>query len=157
MGLAINPDVMRKAGAWLRQREVKAASPLIVIAIMPLIARFGTIIGPSLEQIIAAGPALILQELGNLGAIALAFPLAVLLLGMGRVAIGARFSVARGPNIAIIAGKYGLKSPEAAGVMGVYLTGTLFGTFIFSPLCWRPPGSSASRYWRWPAGSARAR
>ncbi|RMC37976.1 DUF3100 domain-containing protein [Paracoccus alkanivorans] len=134
MGLAINPNVMRKAGAWLGQREVKAASPLIVIAIMPFIAKFGTIIGPSMEQIIAAGPALILQELGNLGTIVLAFPVAVLLLGMGREAIGACFSVAREPNIAIIADKYGLKSPEGAGVMGVYVIGTLFGTFIFAIL-----------------------
>ena len=134
MGLAINPNVLRKAGAWLGQREVKAASPLIVIAIMPFIAKFGTIIGPSMEQIIAAGPALILQELGNLGTIVLAFPVAVLLLGMGREAIGASFSVAREPNIAIIADKYGLKSPEGAGVMGVYVIGTLFGTFIFAIL-----------------------
>lgn len=134
MGLAINPNVVRKAGEWLGQREVKAASPLIVIAIMPFIAKFGTIIGPSMEQIIAAGPALILQELGNLGTIVLAFPVAVLLLGMGREAIGASFSVAREPNIAIIADKYGLKSPEGAGVMGVYVIGTLFGTFIFAIL-----------------------
>ena len=39
---------------------LKAASPLIVIAIMPFIAKFGTIIGPSMDKIIAAGPALVL-------------------------------------------------------------------------------------------------
>ena len=87
-----------------------------------------------MEKIIAAGPALILQELGNLGTILLAFPVAVLLLGMGREAVGATFSVAREPNIAIIADKYGLKSAEGAGVMGVYVIGTLFGTFIFAIL-----------------------
>lgn len=134
MGLVLNPNVVRKAGGWLGQREVRAASPLIVIAIMPFIAKFGTIIGPSMEKIIAAGPALILQELGNLGTIVLAFPIAVLVLGMGREAIGASFSVAREPNIAIIADKYGLKSAEGAGVMGVYVIGTLFGTFIFAIL-----------------------
>lgn len=134
LGLLINPNVMRRAGAWMGQREVRAASPLIVIAIMPFIAKFGTIIGPSMERIIDAGPALILQELGNLGTIVLAFPIAVLVLGMGREAIGASFSVAREPNIAIIADKYGLKSPEGAGVMGVYVIGTLFGTFIFAIL-----------------------
>ncbi|MDB6177123.1 DUF3100 domain-containing protein [Paracoccus sp. Z330] len=134
LGLLINPNVVRKAGAWIGQREVRAASPLIVIAIMPFIAKFGTIIGPSMQQIIDAGPALILQELGNLGTIVLAFPVAVLVLGMGREAIGASFSVAREPNIAIIADKYGLKSAEGAGVMGVYVIGTLFGTFIFAIL-----------------------
>jgi hypothetical protein len=134
IGVLINPNVVRKAGAWLGQREVKAASPLIVIAIMPFIAKFGTIIGPSMQQIIDAGPALILQELGNLGTIVLAFPVAVLVLGMRREAIGASFSIAREPNIAIIAEKYGLKSAEGAGVMGVYVIGTLFGTFIFAIL-----------------------
>lgn len=134
IGLLINPNVLRRAGAWLGQREVKAAFPMIVIAIMPFIAKFGTIIGPSMQQIIDAGPALILQELGNLGTIVLAFPVAVLVLGMGREAIGATFSIAREPNIAIIAEKYGLKSSEGAGVMGVYVIGTLFGTFIFAIL-----------------------
>ena len=134
MGLILNPNVIRKVEGWMGQREVRAASPLIVIAIMPFIAKFGTIIGPSMEKIIAAGPALILQELGNLGTILLAFPVAVLVLGMGREAVGATFSVAREPNIAIIADKYGLKSAEGAGVMGVYVIGTLFGTFIFAIL-----------------------
>ena len=80
LGLLINPNVIPGARALIRDREVHAASPLIVIAIMPFIAKFGTIIGPSMEQIIAAGPALILQELGNLGTIVLAFPVAVLVL-----------------------------------------------------------------------------
>ncbi|MDN5567913.1 MAG: DUF3100 domain-containing protein [Paracoccus sp. (in: a-proteobacteria)] len=134
LGLLINPNVIRKARGWLGQREVRAASPLIVIAIMPFIAKFGTIIGPSMQQIIDAGPALILQELGNLGTIVLAFPIAVLVLGLRREAIGATFSIAREPNIAIIADKYGLRSAEGAGVMGVYVVGTLFGTFIFAIL-----------------------
>ncbi|ABF63249.1 hypothetical protein TM1040_0516 [Ruegeria sp. TM1040] len=134
LGLLINPNVVGAAKVWISDRNVKAASPMIVIAIMPFIAKFGTIIGPSMETIIAAGPALILQELGNLATIVLAFPVAVLVLRMGRESIGACFSVAREPNIAIIADKYGLKSQEGAGVMGVYVIGTLFGTFIFGIL-----------------------
>lgn len=134
LGLLINPNVVGAAKVWISDRNVKAASPMIVIAIMPFIAKFGTIIGPSMETIIAAGPALILQELGNLATIVLAFPVAVLVLRMGRESIGACFSVAREPNIAIIADKYGLKSQEGAGVMGVYVIGTLFGTFIFAIL-----------------------
>ena len=134
MGLLINPNVVKGAGVWIKENDVKAASPLIVIAIMPFIAKFGTIIGPSMEQIVDAGPALLLQELGNLGTIIIAFPVAVLVLRIGRESIGACFSVAREPNIAIIADKYGLKSQEGAGVMGVYVIGTLFGTFIFAIL-----------------------
>lgn len=133
-GLILNPNVFNLAKGFIREREVQNASPLIVIAIMPFIAKFGTIIGPSMEQIIDAGPALILQELGNLGTILLAFPVAVLVLRMGRESIGACFSVAREPNIAIIADKYGLKSKEGTGVMGVYVVGTLFGTFTFAIL-----------------------
>ena len=134
LGLVINPNVIKGAGVWIKDADVRAASPLIVIAIMPFIAKFGTIIGPSMQQIIDAGPALILQELGNLGTIVLAFPIAIIVLRMGRESIGACFSVAREPNIAIIADKYGLKSDEGTGVMGVYVIGTLFGTFIFAIL-----------------------
>ena len=85
-----------------------------------------------MEEIIAAGPALLLQEIGNLGTILIAFPLGLWVLKMGRELIGATFSIAREPNIAIIADRYGLKSPEGAGVMGVYVVGTLFGTLIFT-------------------------
>ncbi|MDO6721663.1 MULTISPECIES: DUF3100 domain-containing protein [Celeribacter] len=133
-GLLLNPNVVRAAKVLIKDIDVKAASPMILIAIMPFIAKFGTIVGPSMQTIIDAGPALVLQELGNLGTILLAFPVAVLVLRMGRESIGACFSVAREPNIAIIADKYGLKSQEGAGVMGVYAIGTLFGTFIFAIL-----------------------
>ena len=132
LGALLNPNVVRAAGRWIRGREVRAASPLIVIAIMPFIAKFGTTIGPAINDIIAAGPALLLQELGNFGTVLLAFPVAVLVLRMGREAIGATFSIAREPNIAIIADKYGLDSKEGAGVMGVYISGTLLGTIFFA-------------------------
>lgn len=133
IGALLNPNVIRRwAGRVVRTREVRAASPFIVIAIMPFIAKFGTIVGPSMEQIVAAGPALLLQELGNLGTVLIAFPVAVLLLGMGRESIGACHSVAREPNVAIISDRYGLDSREGAGVMGVYVVGTIFGTVFFA-------------------------
>jgi MFS family permease len=87
-----------------------------------------------MRTIIEAGPALVLQELGNLGTILIAFPLAVWVLGMGREVIGAAHSVAREPNIAIISDRYGLNTPEGTGIMGVYVVGTLFGTIIFALL-----------------------
>lgn|SRR5690606_5630857 len=128
----LNPHVVRRASAIIRKREVKAASTMIVVAIMPFIAKFGTTIGPSFEELVQAGPALLLQEIGNLATVAIAFPLAVWLLKLNREAIGATFSVAREPNIAIIADRYGVKSPEGTGVMVVYVVGTVFGTIIFA-------------------------
>ena len=94
--------------------------------------RFGSTIGPAIDQIISAGPALILQELGNLGTMLVALPVAVVVLKMGREAVGATYSIAREPNIAIISDKYGLKGPEGVGVMGVYVVGTMFGTLWFA-------------------------
>ena len=132
-GALLNPNVVRRSiGGLVRRREIQAASPFIVIAIMPFIAKFGTLVGPSMQTIIKAGPALILQELGNLGTVLIAFPVAVLLLRMGREVIGAAHSIAREPNVAIISDKYGLNTKEGAGVMGVYVTGTLFGTIFFT-------------------------
>ncbi|MCK6211634.1 DUF3100 domain-containing protein [Georgenia sp. EYE_87] len=131
-GLLLNPNVTGRVGKVLRAHDVRVASPMIVVAIMPFIAKFGTTIGPDIEEIIAAGPALILQEIGNLGTIALAFPIAVWVLKMGREAVGATFSVAREPSIAIVAERYGLKGPEGTGVLAVYVVGTLFGTILYS-------------------------
>lgn len=132
LGILFNPNILKASGKVLSHRSVKISGAMITIAIMPFIARFGTTVGPQFDKIIEAGPALILQELGNLGTIALAFPVAVFLLRMGREAIGASYSIDREPNLAIIAEKYGLNSPEGAGAMGVYATGTLIGTFVFA-------------------------
>lgn len=132
--LLLNPNVIPAASRLISTKKAAAAAPLIVVAIMPFIAKFGTTIGPAIDQIIEAGPALILQELGNLGTILIAFPVAIWLLGLKRESIGAVHSIAREPNIAIIADRYGLRSAEGAGVLGVYVTGTLFGTFVFAVL-----------------------
>ena len=132
IGIALNPSICRPMSRILTPRSTKIAGGMITIAIMPFIARFGTTVGPQIEAIIDAGPALILQELGNLGTIVVAFPVAVFLLRMGREAIGASYSIDREPNLALIAEKYGLNSPEGAGAMGVYATGTLIGTFVFA-------------------------
>ncbi|MGP9580321.1 MULTISPECIES: DUF3100 domain-containing protein [unclassified Brachybacterium] len=132
MALLLNPNIIGAVKKLMPARRAAAASPLIVIAIMPFIARFGADIGPGIELVIRSGPALLLQEIGNLGTIVLAFPVAVWILKMGRESIGAVHSIAREPNIAIIADRYGLRSPEGTGVLGVYVMGTLFGTFIFA-------------------------
>lgn len=128
----LNPNIFSKSKKIISQKEFKAASPFIIIALMPFIAKFGTTIGPAIDIIIQTGPALILQEIGNLGTILIAFPLAIWIFKLNRESIGATFSIAREPNIAVIADKYGLNTPEGSGVMSVYVIGTLFGTIIFS-------------------------
>jgi MFS family permease len=78
--------------------------------------------------------ALVLQEAGNnWGAIVMAMPIAILL-GLRREVIGACYSVAREPNLSLIADIYGLDSPEGRGVIGTYITGTVLGTAFFSIL-----------------------
>lgn len=108
-------------------RDMNAASSILSLTTFLLVAKLGLIIGPSLTKLAHSGFALSLQELGHfLGTVVLGLPLA-LLLGLGREAVGATFSIDREPNIAIIAEKYGLNSPEGRGVMSVYICGTLFG------------------------------
>lgn len=132
MGIILNPHILKKTAALIPPSAVKLSGTMITIAIMPFIAKFGTTVGPQIDAIIEAGPALVIQEVGNLGTIAVAFPVAVFLLRMGRESIGATYSIDREPNIALIADRYGLNSPEGAGAMGVYATGTLIGTFVFA-------------------------
>ncbi|EWH03584.1 DUF3100 domain-containing protein, partial [Halomonas sp. BC04] len=132
LGVLLNPNVTRTAAKVFPNRISVAAGPLILLSIMPFIARFGSTIGPAIEDLIDAGPALILQELGNLGTMLIALPVAVLVFKMGREAIGATYSIAREPNIAVISDKYGLKGPEGIGVMGTYVVGTMFGTLWFA-------------------------
>lgn len=116
----------------ISKTQSKMATYAVTLSVMPFIAKFGIGIGPKMDEIIAAGPALLLQELGNVATALIALPVAVLLFGMGREAVGATHSIAREPNVALIADKYGLKSPEGIGVMGVYVMGTLFGAIYFS-------------------------
>src|SRR5690554_5201469 len=132
LGTLLNPNVTRTMSKVFPRQISEAAGPLILLSVMPFIARFGSTIGPAIEDLIEAGPALILQELGNLGTMLIALPVAVLVFKMGRESIGATYSIAREPNIAVISDKYGLKGPEGIGVMGTYVVGTMFGTLWFA-------------------------
>jgi hypothetical protein len=127
----------RMLGAYLKQlrqaipKEVSEIStPLIMISLMPLGVKYGTLVAPAFWDIIEAGPAFILQEIGNLATIFIALPVA-LLLGLKRESIGAAVSVAREPVYGIIVDLYGQDSPEGIGVLGNYLIGTFLGTLFF--------------------------
>jgi hypothetical protein len=116
-----------------KPQDMVDASSLISLTLLLLMARYGTLVGPTLDKIIAASPALILQELGNLGTLFIGVPVAVFL-GLKREAIGGAHSVAREPNVALIGDMYGLDGPEGRGVMGVYICGTVFGTIFIALL-----------------------
>ena len=109
---------------------MEEASPYITISVLMLGARSAATIGPNLKLIFESGAALVLQELGNLGTVFLSIPVAVLIFGMGRAAVGAGFSISREGSLMVIGNMYGLDSDEGLGVMGGYITGTLFGTII---------------------------
>jgi hypothetical protein len=125
------------AGRWVKVYTVSDsawAAGIILTATYPLMVRYGTLVGPNVPKLLQAGAALVLQEAGNnWGAIVMAMPIAILL-GLRREVIGACYSVAREPNLSLIADIYGLDSPEGRGVVGTYITGTVLGTAFFSIL-----------------------
>lgn len=129
IGLLLTPKFLKVAN----EKDMLSASSLLSLTLMLLMARYGTLVGPTLPKIISAGPALILQEFGNLGTVLLGVPLAIYL-GLKRETIGAAHSIAREPNIALIGDVYGLDSAEGRGVMGVYICGNVFGTIFFGIL-----------------------
>lgn len=117
----------------VKERQSKNAEPIIVLGVSLLLAKIGVTIGPAIPEIIAAGPALLLQEIGNLGSMLLALPVAVWL-GLKRESIGMTHSVAREPNVGLIMDKFGINSPEGRGVMAVYIFGTVFGAVFLGVL-----------------------
>lgn len=137
IGLLVSYSVLGKYVEELQRlvpEEVsRIAAPLLVISLMPLGVKYGTLVAPAFSELIAAGPAFVLQEFGNLGTIFIALPLA-LLLGLKREAIGGAVSIAREPTLGVITDKYGIESPEGRGVLGTYLTGTVLGTVFFGLL-----------------------
>ncbi|WP_049690056.1 DUF3100 domain-containing protein [Anaerococcus jeddahensis] len=125
IGILTTPKFLKISG----EKEMKEAGRLISVTLMLLMAKYGTTIGPTIDTVIKSSPALILQEFGNLGTVFLGVPLGIFL-GLKREVIGGAHSISREPNVALIAEKYGLDSPEGEGVLGVYIVGTVFGTIF---------------------------
>jgi len=117
----------------ISEKQSEKSEPLIVLGVALLLAKIGVIIGPDLPEIIAAGPALLLQELGNVGTVLIALPVAMLL-GLRRETVGMTHSVAREPNVGLIMDKFGFNSPEGRGVMAMYIFGTVFGAIFMGLL-----------------------
>lgn len=126
MGICCGPNVLK----IVKRKEVKAASKLVIVAICPFIVKLGINAGASIETVISAGPALLFQEIGNLGTIFLALP-AALLLGLKREAIGATHSINRESNLALVTDMFGPDSPETRGSLSIYIVGGMIGTIYF--------------------------
>ncbi len=137
IAMLITPDLLGKPIGALQKLiskdEIQLAGPMVMLALLPLGVKYGTLVGPNIVRVVQAGPAFLLQELGNLGTIVIALPIA-LMLGMKREAIGATVSICREPTLGVIGERYGIASPEGTGVLGTYLIGTVFGTVFFSIL-----------------------
>lgn len=118
---------------WVKEKESEAASGTMLIFIGPLLAKLAIASGYSIKAIIAVGPAMLLQEFGNIGTMLLALPIA-LLLGFKREAVGMTHSIGREQNMGLIIDRYGFDSNETRGVLMIYIIGTVIGSVVIGPL-----------------------
>lgn len=137
LAVLITPDALGRKIEALKQicseKEVKLSEDIMMLVLLILGVKLGMAAGPNITKVIEAGPALILQEFGNLGTMVVGLPVAMLL-GMRREAVGATLSICREPTLGLISEIYGIDSPEGIGVMGTYMVGNLFGTIFFGLL-----------------------
>ena len=115
---------------WVGDEEAKIAEGIMAILLGVIISKLAISSGESIYMIFNVGPALILQLFGYICTI-VALPVA-LLLGFRREAIGMTSSICRDPSVAIIIDKFGVTSPEARGVLFIYILGPIIGTLYMS-------------------------
>lgn len=137
IGILCSPALL---GKWIKPfrkvintPEIKIAPYLLSLTLYPLAIMFGIGAGPKVGVVFHAGPALILQELGNVMTMLIALPLGMIL-GLRRASVGATFSLCRDTALGIIGDKYGLNSEEGMGTLGTYISGSIFGTLFYSLL-----------------------
>jgi hypothetical protein len=112
---------------FFKEKEAKKASSIVLVAITPFMAKIGVLAGSNLPKLVDVGPALAFQELGHVGTILLALPVAIML-GIKKEAIGATSSTCRDKDYGLICHLYGADSPEARGALSIYIIGFLIGT-----------------------------
>ncbi|WP_411682228.1 DUF3100 domain-containing protein [Clostridium thailandense] len=118
----------------LKEKDMSKSANILGVSFVLLVAKLGTMLGPSIMKVFSEGWALLFQEVGHfIGTVILALPVAVFL-GMKREAIGATYSISRENNLAIISEKFGIESQESKGAIGVYVCGTLFGAIYLGLL-----------------------
>ena len=123
MGLGL---YLAKPFKYIDDEQAKVAEGVMVLLIGVLLCKLAISSGQSINIIFQVGPALVLQLLGDLGTL-IALPVA-LLLGFRREVIGMASSICREPNLGVIIDKYGFKSPEARGVLAIFVIGSIIGT-----------------------------
>lgn len=129
LGMLSGPECFK----IINSTQVKAASKLVIVCICPFIVKLGVNAGANIQTVLSAGPTLLLQEIGNLGTIFFAMPVAILL-GLKREAIGATHSINRESNLALATDVFGSDSPETRGSLSVYIVGGMIGTIYFGIL-----------------------
>ena len=123
MGLIL---YLAKPFKYIDLEQAKVAEGIMVLLIGVLISKLAISSGQSIDVVFHVGPALVLQLFGDLGTL-IALPVA-LLLGFRREVIGMASSICREPNLGVIIDKYGFGSPEARGVLAVFVIGSIIGT-----------------------------
>lgn len=118
---------------WISKKQSSESTAIMMLLIGPLLAKLAIASGQNIGIIFHAGPAILLQEVGNLGTIFAALPVA-LLLGFKREAIGMTSSICREPQMAVVIDRFGFASPETKGFFTVFLIGTILGTPFISIL-----------------------
>lgn len=128
MGVGISTQRIRPMPLDLQH----VANAVMAVAVLVLVARLSFTLGPNIPFLLDAGPALLLQEIGNIvGPICLALPLAVML-RMGSATVGATFSIDREGAFAMVTERFGPNSQQYRGVLSMYIFGSVFGAVIIS-------------------------
>jgi hypothetical protein len=129
LGGMLGPDAFK----IFNTEESKLGGSLVLVVLAPFMAKMGVSAGANLAKLVELGPALILQEFGNLGTIFLSLPFA-LLLGLKEEAIGACYSINRDSNLGLTTDIYGPDAGETKGTFAVYIVGSVIGTVFTSIL-----------------------
>jgi len=125
----LGPDLLK----IFDTEEAKIGGELVLVVLAPFMAKMGVSAGANLAKLVAVGPALLLQEFGNLGTILFSLPLA-LALGLKKEAIGACYSINRDSNLGLTTDIYGPDAAETKGTFAVYIVGSIIGTVFISIL-----------------------
>lgn len=111
---------------WVGTKNNAAGALMMGLSTILLMAKLGFTVGANLKVIWESSIPLLFSNLADSMTCILALPLA-LALGLKRESIGLTFANSREAGIAIIENRYG-DGAELRGVIGMYITGTVFGT-----------------------------
>ena len=114
LGCLFGPDIFKV----VTEEQCKFAGSMVMVVMAPYMVKMGVGAGHNLSKLIELGPALILQEFGNLGTIFLTLPVA-LLLGLKKEAIGACYSINRDVNLGLTTDVFGAEASETRGTFAV--------------------------------------